>query len=301
MSKHILLTGGSGFIGKHLTQILLDQGFTVSHLNRSKGRDMRVRNCMWDITKGQVDEDCLTGVDVIVHLAGAGVAEKRWTESYKKEILDSRVKSIGVLYDLMKRKKHNVHAIISASGISYYGNRGDELLTEESAEGEGFLAKVSEEWEKAVDRGTEMGLRVVKFRTGVVLHKKNGALPKLAGPVKWGMGSPLGDGSQWMPWIHWHDVIKLYLYAVMHTRLEGTFNMVAPNPVTNKQFVKVLGKQLHRPLWAPNVPAFVIKMMVGEMSSMVLDSTRASSQKIIDNGFKFDHPDLEETLKEIYG
>lgn len=301
MSKHILLTGGTGLIGKHLTNLLLDQGYMVSDLSRSKGKDARVKTYQWDVPKGIIDEDCINDVDVIVHLAGANVAGKRWTASRKKEILHSRTKSIELIYDLLKRKKHNVQAVISASGISYYGDRGDELLTENSGIGGGFLAEVSKEWEAAVDKGAELGLRIVKFRTGVMLDKKGGALPQLAGPVKWGIGSPLGSGQQWVPWIHWHDVVKLYFYAIMHTKLNGVYNMVAPNPVTNKQFVKALAAQLHRPLWAPNVPAFIIKLLFGEMSEMVLASTKASAQKITDHGFKFDFPVIENALKEIYG
>jgi len=301
MSKHVLLTGGTGLIGKHLTHLLLDQGYTVSHLSRSKGKDPRVKTWLWNVNKGHIDEASIDSVDIIVHLAGASVSEKRWTEKRKKEIPDSRVKSIELIYSLLKRKNHHVHAVISASGISYYGDKGEELLTEESTPTNDFLADVTQKWEAAVDEGKQLGLRTVKFRTGVVLDKKGGALPSLAGPIKWGIGSPLGNGRQWIPWIHWHDVVKLYFYAIMHTKLEGTYNMVSPNPVTSKQFVKAVAKQLHRPLWAPNVPAFVIKLLFGEMAEVVLASTRASSQKIIDVGFKFDYPVLEDALKEIYG
>jgi uncharacterized protein (TIGR01777 family) len=301
MSKHVLLTGGTGLIGKHLTHLLLDQGYTVSHLSRSKGKDPRVKTCLWDISKGQIDEASIDGVDVIVHLAGAGIAEKRWTNTRKKEIVDSRTRSIALIYGLLKEKEHKVHAVISASGISYYGDRDDELLTEDSTAANDFLADVTKKWEAAVDEGQQLGLRIVKFRTGVVLDKKAGALPSLAGPVKWGIGSPLGNGKQWVPWIHWHDVVKLYLYAIMHTKLDGTYNMVSPNPVTNKQFVKAVAKQLHRPLWAPNVPAFLIKLLFGQMAEVVLASTKASPHKIIEAGFKFDFPVLEDALKEIYG
>lgn len=301
MSKHILLTGGTGAIGKHLTHLLLGQGYTVSNLSRGRGKDTRVKTYQWDISEGKIDEACIDGVDIIVHLAGTNVAGKRWTASRKKDILESRTKSIALLYDLLKKKKNNVQAVISASGTGYYGNRNNELLTEESTPGNDFLAEVSKEWETAVDKGAELGLRIVKFRTGVVLDKTGGALPKLAAPVKWGLGSPLGNGEQWVPWIHWHDVVKLYFYAIMHSKLEGTYNMVAPNPVTNKQFVQAVARQLHRPLWAPKVPAFLIRLLFGEMSIMILSSTRVSSQKIIEHGFKFDFPVIEDALKEIYG
>jgi len=301
MSKHILLTGGTGLIGKHLTHLLLDQGYTVSHLSRSRGKDVRVKTYLWDIPKGKIDEACIEGVDIIVHLAGTSVAGKRWTADRKKDILESRTKSIALLYDLLKKKKHNVQAVVSASGTGYYGDRGNELLTEDSTAGNDFLAEVSKEWEEEVDKGAELGLRIVKFRTGVVLDKKGGALPQLATPVKWGIGSPIGNGGQWVPWIHWHDVVKLYFYAIMHNKLQGVYNMVAPAPITNKQFVQAVAKQLHRPLWAPNVPAFMIKLLFGEMSTLILASTKVSAQKVIDHGFKFDFPVIEDALKEIYG
>jgi uncharacterized protein (TIGR01777 family) len=301
MSKHILLTGGTGLIGKHLTHLLLDQGYTVSHLSRTPGKDVRVKTYLWDVPKGKIDAACVDGVAIIVHLAGTNVAGKRWTAARKKDILDSRTQSIALLYDLLKKKEHHVQAVISASGSGYYGDRDGKLLTEDSQPGNDFLAEVSRAWEDAVNKGAELGLRIVKFRTGVVLDKKGGALPQLAFPVKWGIGSPLGNGGQWVPWIHWHDVVKLYFYAIMHTKLEGVYNMVAPNPVTNKQFVRAVARQLHKPVWAPNVPAFVIKLIFGEMGEMVLDSTKVSPKKIIDQGFKFDFPVIEDALKEIYG
>lgn len=301
MSKHILLTGGTGLIGKHLTHLLLGQGYGVSYLSRGKGKDARLKTYQWDIAKGKIDEACIDGVDIIVHLAGTNVAGKRWTDARKKDILESRTRSIALIYDLLRRKKHNVQAVISASGTGYYGDRDDQLLTEDSTPGNDFLAEVSKEWEAEVDKGADLGLRIVKFRTGVVLDKRGGALPQLAAPVKWCIGSPLGNGRQWVPWIHWHDVVKLYFYAIMHSKLAGVYNMAAPNPVTNKQFVQAVAKQLHRPLWAPNVPAFMIKLLFGEMGAMVLGSTKVSPQKVIDHGFKFDLPLIEDALKEIYG
>jgi len=301
MHKHILLTGGSGLVGGHLTKLLLDQGYEVSHLNRSKGHNPRVKTYLWDINKGQIDETCIDGIDTIIHLAGAGIADKRWTDKRKKELVESRTRSIGLVYDLLKKKAHKVDTVISASATGYYSDRGDELLTEKSKPGSDFLAKCCIAWESAVDEGGKLGLRVVKFRTGVVLNKKDGALPQLAMPVKLGFGSPLGNGQQWIPWIHWHDVVKMYLYAIINTKLTGTYNMVSPNPVTNKQLTQAVAKQLHRPLWAPNIPAFVIKLLFGEMSGVVLGSTKVSPQKIEDNGFKFDCPDLDGALKEIYG
>ena len=176
----------------------------------------------------------------------------------------------------------------------------DELLTESSAPGTDFLADVCVQWEHAVDTGESLGLRILKFRTGVVLDAKGGALAKLAAPVKFGFGAALGSGKQWMPWIHEQDVIDMYLYGVENEDLTGVYNMVAPNPVTNKQLTIAVAKELHRPLWLPKVPAFALKLALGEMSSLVLDSTKVSAQKIEEAGFKFKYPTLMWALKDLY-
>jgi uncharacterized protein (TIGR01777 family) len=296
----ILLTGGTGLIGSRLTEQLLEKGYRVSCLSRSAGTDARITTYLWNVDKGEIDENCIDGVDTIVHLAGAGIADKRWTKKRKKEMIDSRTKSIGLIYSLLKRKKHRVNAVISAAAIGYYGDRGDELMTEDSPPSGGFLAKCCVTWEDAVDEGKNMGLRIVKFRTGVVLDK-GGALAKMAMPIKLYAGSPIGNGKQWVPWIHWQDVINMYVFGIENENLTGVYNMVAPNPVTNKQLTQAIAKQLHKPLWLPNVPAFFLKLLLGEMSSIVLASTKVSAQKIEDAGFKFKFPVVEAALKNIYG
>jgi uncharacterized protein (TIGR01777 family) len=254
--KHILLTGGTGLIGKQLTDELLKKDYTVSHLSRSPGKDTHVKTFLWDVNKGKIDEHCIEGVDTVLHLVGAGIAEKRWTDERKKEIIDSRTKSIGLIYNLIKNKPNGVKSIISASATGYYSDRGDDLLTEDSLPAHDFLGTCCIEWEKAVDEGMSLGLRILKFRTGVVLNKDGGALAKMATLVRLYVGSPLGDGRQWIPWIHWKDVIDMYLYGIENANLNSVYNMAAPNPVTNKQLTKAIAKQLHKPLWAPNVPAF---------------------------------------------
>lgn len=298
--KHILLTGGTGLIGTNLTKQLLTRGYLVSHLSRSPGKDPQVKTFLWDIQKSEIDPECVDGVDMIVHLAGAGIADKPWTDERKKELIDSRTKSIALIYDLLRKKEHQVSSVISASAIGYYSDRGDELMTEESPPQNDFMAKCCMQWEAAVDEGRSFGLRIVKYRTGVVLDN-GGALAKLAVPVKFFVGSPLGSGKQWVPWIHWQDVIDLYLHAIEHPKFEGTYNMVAPNPVTNKELTQAVAAQLRRPLWAPNVPAFVLKLIMGEMSTIVLGSTKVSCKKIEDAGFKFTYTNVAAALKEIYG
>lgn len=300
MSKHILLTGGTGLLGKKLTNALFDKGYTVSHLSRKQGDDARVKTYLWDIHKGIIDENCIDGVDIIIHLAGAGIADGRWTDERKKELIDSRTISIGLIYGLLRNKPHRVNSVISASATGYYSDRGDELMHEDDKPAHDFLGTCCIEWEKAVDEGEQLGLRVLKFRTGVVLDKDGGALPQLALPIKFGAGSPLGNGKQWIPWIHHEDVVDMYLYGIEQTELKGAYNMVAPNPVTNAQLTKAVAKQLNRPVWLPNVPAFALKLLFGEMSIVVLGSTKVSSQKIEDAGFQFKYPEITAALKEIY-
>jgi uncharacterized protein (TIGR01777 family) len=299
--QHILITGATGLIGKPLTQALLDKGYQVSHLSRSTGKDELVKTFIWNVEKGQIDEHCINGVDTVIHLAGAGIADKRWTKKRKELLLDSRTQSIRLIYQLLQNKPHQVKNIISASATGYYSNRGNELLTESSQPMHDFLGTCCIEWEKAVDQGQELGLNITKFRTGVVLSKLGGALPPISVPVKLGLGAALGNGRQYIPWIHWQDAVDMYMQAIEGTLLPDVYNMVAPNPVTNKELTKAVARQLRKPFWAPNVPAFLLKLLLGEMSLVVLGSTRVSAEKVQDAGFKFKFENLSEALSDIYG
>jgi len=299
--KNILLTGGTGLIGSALTEKLLAKGYAVSQLSREPGKNPAVKTYLWDVAKGEIDPHCIDGIDTIVHLAGAGIAEKRWSKKRKKELIDSRTKSIGLIYDLIKHQPNQVKSIVSAAATGYYGDRGDELLTETRTPGFDFLSTCCIDWEHAVDIGESLGLRVVKFRTGVVLDKNGGALPQLAKPVKLAAGAPLGSGKQWIPWIHHQDVIGIYLTGIENEELKGVYNMVAPNPVTNKQMTQAIAKQLRRPLWLPKLPAFALKLAMGEMAEVVLGSDKVSSKKIEDAGYTFKYPEITGALKEIYG
>lgn len=300
MQQHILITGGSGLIGKHLTAQLLAEGYQVSHLSRHNGKNSRVKTYLWNVEQGKIDEHCLQGIDTIVHLAGAGIAEKRWTRKRKKILIDTRTQSIGMVYELMKRTPNQVKNIISASATGYYSNRGDELLTEESPVAKDFLGYCCLMWEQAVDQGKQLGLRVVKLRTGVVLSTQGGALPPLALPIKLGIGTALGSGKQWVPWIHIQDAIDMYLHVIKNQNIQGVYNMATPTPVTNKQLTKAVAKQLRRPYWMPNLPSFALKLLFGEMSLVVLGSTNVSAKKIEENGFKFKFPEITTALKDLY-
>ncbi|MDB5153371.1 MAG: hypothetical protein JWR54_2122 [Mucilaginibacter sp.] len=299
-NKHILITGGTGLIGKLITDTLLNRGYEVSHLSRKTGNNPRVKTYLWDVANGEIDEHCIDRVDTVLHLAGTGIAGKRWRDKRKKELIESRVKSIGLIYRLIKSKPNKVNTVISASATGYYGSRGDELLTEESLPNNDFLALCCIAWEKAADEGRSLGLRVLKFRTGVVLHKSGGALPQMAMPVRFGVGAAFGSGKQWIPWIHWQDVVEMYLYGIENIHLTGIYNMAAPQPVTNKQLMKALARQLRRPLWPLKVPSLIFKILLGEMSLLILGSAKVSAQKIENDGFIFKYPGLAEALKAIF-
>ncbi|WP_026897826.1 TIGR01777 family oxidoreductase [Daejeonella oryzae] len=303
MSKTILLTGGTGLIGKPLSRFLLQQGHRLHHLSRNPEPhgNPRIKVFKWDVYNKQIDETCIDGVDIIIHLAGEGIAEKRWTANRKKKIIESRTESIRLIYNLLKQKQnHQVKTVISASAIGFYGDRDDELLNEDSSAGNDFLAHSCIDWENAVDEGSDLGLRIVKFRTGVVLAAEGGALPEMDKPVKAGFGAGLGDGKQWVSWIHHSDALRLYGFAVENENLEGVYNMVAPNPVTNNHLMLSIASALNKKIRIPNVPAFALKLLMGEMSVIVLGSAKVSSKKIESAGFQFNFNTVEAALKDIY-
>lgn len=290
-------------MGKPLTRMLLQKGYNIHHLSRNPELhgNPRITVFKWDIDKSEIDENCIKGVSAIIHLAGEGIAEKRWTAKRKQQIIQSRTGSINLLYNLIRKNPdHRIETILSASAIGYYGDRDDELLTEDSKPGNGFLPLACLEWEKAVDEGEKLNLRVVKMRTGIVLSDAGGALPEIVNPIRKGLGAPLGSGKQWMSWIHLQDVNKMYVFALENEQVRGTYNMTAPKPVTNAEITNTLAEILDKKLWLPNVPAFSLKLLLGEMSALVLDSAKVSCLKIQSAGFTFDFPEVTGALKEIY-
>ncbi len=303
MEKKVLITGGSGTVGKRLGSLLLSRRHRVAHLSHSKQEraNTNIETFHWDIDNKIIDEHCLNDVDTIVHLAGAGIADSRWTDARKEVLINSRTASIRLLYSLMKEKPNQVKSIISASASGYYSDRGNEPMKEEDPPHTDFLGRCCTLWEKAVDEGNDLGLRVVKFRTGVILDEDTGALPKISAPVKYGIGSPLGSGKQWISWIHLDDVAHMYLRGILDESLYGVYNMSSPHPVTNEELIKKLAAIFKKPLWLPHVPVFVLKMALGERSAVVLGSTKMEVNKIENTGFKFKFPDLKEALKDIYG
>lgn len=300
LKHHILITGGNGLVGKSLTQALLDEGHRVSHLSRTPSLIPDVTTYGWNVVDQQIDERCLDGVDTIIHLAGADIAGEAWTPARKQEISRSRTESIRLLYRLMRERPHAVKSVISASGIAFYGNRADEILTEQSQPAPDFLGTVCQEWEDAVGEGESLGLRVVILRTGVVLTKEGGALASLAPMIQSGFGAALGSGRQWVPWIHLQDVVGLYCLAVRDNSLAGVFNQTAPGLLTNRHFVETLAQQFRRPLWMPSIPAFMLTLMMGEQSAFVLNSVRAIPPERLLRDYSYRYPTLDKALSAIY-
>jgi hypothetical protein len=295
----VLITGASGLVGSRLTELLLSKKMEVVHVGRTK-RNGSVPSFAWDVDKQQMDAKALAGVDAIVHLAGAGVADKRWTPTRKKEILDSRVQSTRLLFQTLKEEKHSVKNIVSASAIGYYGfGLSDQLFTEERPPATDFLASVTTEWEKEVDAIRELEIRVVKIRIGIVLSNKGGALKEMARPIQFGVGAPLGTGQQVMSWIHIDDLCEMFCKAIQDRSLAGAYNGVAPNPVTNAELTKAIASILKKPLWLPNVPPFVLRLLVGEMADIVVNGSKVSAEKILATRFKFQYSQIDDALRNL--
>ena len=301
MKNKILITGGTGMLGSRLTELLLKRGYEVCYLSREGGNRNGITSYKWDIETGYVDENSLVGVSHIVHLTGAGIADKPWSVARKKEIIDSRVKSAELLHEMLAKNNHAVKSFVSASAIGYYGgDTGSKLLEEATASGNDFLAEVTQKWEQSADKIEEIGIRIVKVRIGIVLSSRGGALPKLAMPIKLGAGSYIGNGNQYMSWIHIDDLCGIFMKAIEDKSIHGAYNAVAPNPVTNKEFTKVLAKTLKRWVLPLYIPIFLLKLILGEMSVVVTGGSNISCKKILETGFQFQFRTVESALEEIY-
>ncbi len=269
--EKIAIAGGSGLIGQALIPVLQSAGFDAFALRRP------------------YTPDSLSGVTTIINLAGENLSAGRWTEERKKKIIESRVNSLASLRELVSHKSSTIKTLISASAIGYYGSTtSDRIYSETDPAGNDFLAEVCHEWESAADSFEPLGIRVVKIRIGVVLSEKGGALPKMMMPLKFGVSVPLGSGKQWLPWIHIDDLVRIFLHLLQHRELSGPFNAVAPNPLTNSEFMKLLAVQKHRLFFPIGVPAFLLKALLGEMAVVTLEGTRVSAEKLIKSGFKFE-------------
>jgi uncharacterized protein (TIGR01777 family) len=293
--KTILVAGGTGLIGKALVKRLLEIGHEVRILSRKADKENKIFG--WSPNQKKIDLDALEGVEVLINLVGEGIADKRWTKKRKQALIDSRVETTHFLASQLDNMPQ-LKQYITASGINCYGyDNYEKKHVENEPFGNDFLSQVVKKWENAADKFA-VRTKVAKIRTSVVLAKEGGALPTIAKTVYNYVGAPLGSGKQWMPWISMEDMIEVYAYAVEH-ELDGTYNALAGS-VTNKEFTKTLARVLKKPLWLPNVPSFVLKLILGEMSSVVLDGLQADNSKLLQTGFIFKDQELEGALEKIY-
>lgn len=295
----VLITGGSGLIGVKVTSLLQEQGIEVVHLTRSKNSKSGVKTYEWNWENGTIDKNCLTGVSHIIHLAGSGIADKSWTMKRKRELIKSRVETARLLYKIVEEENHSLEAFISASGIGYYGAiTNDKIYREEDEPHNDFIAKCCIYWEEAADLFNN-NCRVVKLRTGMVLDKNQGGLPKISRSINLGLGAPLGTGNQFVPWIHINDIAQLYLYALKNN-IEGSFNAIASQHISNKELTFAIAKTLNKKIRFKRIPSIVIKGVYGELSGIVLEGSRVDNKKIIDTGFNFKYNSIDSALSAIY-
>jgi len=301
MANRILITGGSGLVGSHLAQKLSRKGYQIALLSRSKDKNSPYEVYTWNISKGTMEQEAIEQVDYIIHLAGAGVADKRWTDDRKKVLASSRIDSAQLLHDYLKKSGKKIRAFISASAIGIYGfDTGGIAQTEDRKQlGDDFLATLTKKWEEAADEFIDLSDRIVKLRIGLVLSAKGGLLDKLIPITKLGLGSAFGTGEQFMSWIHMDDLVDMFIKAVEDEDMEGIYNAVAPKPVTNQDFIKELSNVLGRPFFLPNTPKFLMKAVLGELASAVTGGNKVSSEKIEQAGFKFMFPTLSVALSNL--
>ena len=291
----ILITGATGLIGKALQKALRAKGHELLLASRKEPKDSSY--IQWDIETGFTEPERLEGIDAVIHLAGESISALRWTDEKKKAIRESRVLGTRNIVDTISDLKQRPRVLIAASAIGFYGDRGDEELTETSKPGKNFLADVCREWEAEARRAEDSGVRTVLLRTGIVLSRDGGALGTMLTPFKLGLGGVIGDGKQWMSWISLPDHIDAILFALENENVRGALNSVSPNPVTNQEFTTVMGEVLYRPTFIP-VPEFAVNLMFGEMGeALLLDSTRVIPKRLEDAGFKFKFPDLKKALE----
>jgi uncharacterized protein (TIGR01777 family) len=297
-----LITGATGIVGSELVQLLLAKQHTVHYLTTSKDKikeEPRYIGFYWNPQLGKIDENCIYGVDVIIHLAGANIAN-RWTNAYKQEIIESRTLSSDLLYNLLKKTPHQVKQLISASGTAVYPESISKVYDETTTESEdSFLSNVVKKWEESVTPFQLLGIKVCKLRTGIVLSNKGGALPEMVKPIRFGFGALMGSGKQMQSWIHLHDLVALYSFAAEH-QLEGVYNAVSPHPVSNAKLTKSIAKTLKKPLWLPNIPEFVMKLVLGEMAYLLFSSKNLSAQKLKAVGFQFEFEEIDKALQDLY-
>lgn len=294
----VAVSGSSGLVGAALTAALGANGHTVARLVRT-GSAAASNNIRWDPLAGTLDTQALEGADAIVHLAGASIAEGRWTAARKQLLRTSRVEATQHLLEGISRLRLRPVVFISASAIGFYGDRGDERLTESSAPGDDFLSQLAHDWEASAARAESLGIRTVLLRFGIILSTRGGALPRMLTPFRLGVGGRLGSGKQWMSWLALDEAAAIILYALQKESLRGPVNAVSPNPATNAEFTRALARALHRPALFP-APAFALRLLLGEMAdALLLSSQRVFPERLTALGYEFRHPRVEEAIASV--
>lgn len=297
MSK-IVISGGTGLIGKRLIELLEHKGHNVFVLSRK--RTSKNNSYLWDIASNYIDPEAIIDTDYIIHLAGENIAGKRWTNHQKKAIIESRTLSTKLLFEKVKELNPALKGFISASGIGFYGAiTSNKTYIEEDSPGTDFISKVCIAWENSVQKFTSLKIRTVILRTGIVLSKSGGALEKMAKPIRFGVGASLGSGEQFMPWIHIDDLCNLYIQAIENNEFNGIYNAVSPEHNTNNSFTKTLATALNKRILLPNIPTFVLQLIFGEMSKILTEGSKVSSEKIEKMHFKFSFPTLSKALQNL--
>jgi uncharacterized protein (TIGR01777 family) len=297
--KKILISGATGLVGKKLSKKLHERGYKVEILVRSKDQESDFKSYLWNYEKGVLEEGALDNTYIFIHLAGATIS-KRWTESYKKEIYNSRINSAQFIYEQMQKQNIHPEAVISSSAAGIYGQTTSQtIFTEKDPAADDFLGKVCRDWEEKALQFRNLGSRVVCVRTSTVLSEKGGALEVLKKPIELNVGAVLGTGEQYFPWIHIDDLVNIYVKAVECVTIDGAYNASAPDFVTNKILTKTIADHLGKTIWLPNIPKFVIKTALGEMSVLALEGSRISPEKIINEGFNFAYERLDSALADV--
>jgi len=296
----VLVTGGTGSVGKKLCDFLSERNFEVSVLSRSRNENAKYKTYLWNYKEALIENEAVETCDYIIHLAGAGIADKRWTPARQKEILDSRTKTTSLLYKVLSKGNHNVKGFISASAIGFYGQKTTELVFKEEDEpGDDFVANVCQAWEAEVKNIENLGIRTLNLRIGIVLMKQGGALEKMTQPFHWNLGAVLGHGKQIIPWIHFRDLNQIILKSIQSNEMNGAYNCCAPEQVSNAEFSKLLAKCLGKTIWLPHVPSLLLRLMLGKRSILLTEGSKIATGKIQQTGFKFKYPKIEAALKDL--
>lgn len=298
----ILITGGAGLVGTALCKQLIALNHEVRILSRNPKSTDKIKSFFWNVESQQIDESAFDGIEHVIHLAGSGIADSRWTDARKKEIIDSRVNSMKLITGIIKKKNIRLKSFVGASAVGFYGMTTSEKIFSETDNGQpDFLSYTCTQWENSYKEIESLSEKTCIIRLSMVLSANGGALQRLLPLFKLGLGSAIGSGKQYMPWIHIDDLVSVFCEALFNSNLKGTYNAVSTEPVTNKEFSKQLAKSLSKPFFVPNVPSFLLKLMFGEMANMLLKGSHVSNQKLLSTGFSFKYPQLSMALNNVAG